>query len=151
MNELHTYICPKCGEPLHRDGGSFRCTANHVYDCARSGYVNLLLVQQMNTKLPGDNKLMVNARKNFLGKGYYDVLINAFSDCVKKYSVRNGTVLDAGCGEGIYTVSAAKKYLRCSLWELTYPKPQRTLPQREQKPRAFQTCFSRSAAYFICP
>lgn len=109
MNEFHNYICPKCGGALHRDGGSFRCPENHVYDTARSGYVNLLLVQQMNTKLPGDNKLMVNARKSFLNKGYYDILINAFSDSVKKYSVKNGVVLDAGCGEGIYTVSAAKK------------------------------------------
>ncbi|MGN0552631.1 MAG: methyltransferase domain-containing protein [Oscillospiraceae bacterium] len=109
MNELHNYICPKCGEPLHRESGSFKCVSNHVYDTARSGYVNLLLVQQMNTKLPGDNKLMVNARKSFLSKGYYDILIDAFSDCVKKYSKDGGTVLDAGCGEGIYTVSAAKK------------------------------------------
>lgn len=109
MTELHKYICPKCGEALHRENGSFKCASNHVYDTARSGYVNLLLVQQMNTKLPGDNKLMVNARKNFLGKGYYDILINAFSDCVKKYSKNEGTVLDAGCGEGIYTVSAARK------------------------------------------
>lgn len=109
MTELHSYICPKCGEPLHRENGSFKCASNHVYDTARSGYVNLLLVQQMNAKLPGDNKLMVNARKNFLGKGYYDILINAFSDCVKRYSKDGGTVLDAGCGEGIYTVSAAKK------------------------------------------
>lgn len=109
MNEFHSYICPKCGGALHRDSGSFRCPENHVYDTARSGYVNLLLVQQMNTKLPGDNKLMVNARKSFLNKGYYDILINAFSDSVKKYSVKNGVVLDAGCGEGIYTVCAAKK------------------------------------------
>ena len=109
MTELHSYICPKCGEPLHRENGSFKCTSNHAYDTARSGYVNLLLVQQMNAKLPGDNKLMVNARKSFLGKGYYDVLINAFSDCVKRYSKDGGIVLDAGCGEGIYTVSAAKK------------------------------------------
>lgn len=102
------YICPKCGEKLEKNGGSLVCPSSHTYDIARSGYVNLLLPQQMNAKLPGDNKLMVDARKNFLGKGYYGILADKFCETVKKYASKGCTVLDAGCGEGYYTVSAAK-------------------------------------------
>lgn len=109
MKELHSHICPKCGERLFHRDMSLYCKNNHVYDISRSGYVNLLLAQQMNTKLPGDNKLMVNARKSFLSKGYYDVLIESFTECVKKYAKNGSLILDAGCGEGIYTVSAARK------------------------------------------
>lgn len=104
----HSYICPKCCRSLCFENGSFKCGENHSYDTARSGYVNLLLSNQMNTKLPGDNKLMVNARKSFLGKGYYKILTGAFSEAVSLYKTPGGLVLDAGCGEGIYTVSAAK-------------------------------------------
>lgn len=104
----HSYVCPKCGGGLRFENGSFKCGENHSYDTARSGYVNLLLSNQMNTKLPGDNKLMVNARKSFLGKGYYRILTDAFSETVTRYKTSGGLVLDAGCGEGIYTVSAAK-------------------------------------------
>lgn len=102
------YICPKCGEELEKNGGSLVCPSRHTYDIARSGYVNLLLPQQMNAKLPGDNKLMVAARKNFLGKGYYGILADKFCEVLKRYTPENGTVLDAGCGEGYYTVNAAK-------------------------------------------
>lgn len=102
------YICPKCGEQLEKKDNSLVCSAGHTYDIARSGYVNLLLSESMNTKLPGDNKLMVNARRDFLGKGFYSVLMESFCDAVKKYAAENSVILDAGCGEGYYTVNMAK-------------------------------------------
>lgn len=102
------YICPKCGEILEQKGKSLVCSQRHTYDIAGSGYVNLLLSQQMNAKLPGDNKLMVNARKNFLSKGYYSILAEKLCETVRKYTPENGLILDAGCGEGYYTVNAAK-------------------------------------------
>jgi 23S rRNA (guanine745-N1)-methyltransferase len=104
----YSYICPKCGGKIVRNGGSFVCDNRHSYDTAKSGYVNLLLSNQMNTKLPGDNKLMVNARRSFLGKGYYAALAEKFCETVKKHAPENALILDAGCGEGYYTVNAAK-------------------------------------------
>ena len=104
----HTHICPKCGCKLNLDGNSYRCENRHTYDRARSGYVNFLLSEQMNSKLPGDNKLMVNARKSFLSKGYYGKLMETFCEAVKKYAPENAVILDAGCGEGYYTVNMAK-------------------------------------------
>lgn len=96
-------ICPKCGERLTDSGRSYACPNRHCYDKAKSGYVNLLLANQMRTKLPGDNKLMVQSRKKFLDKGYYGILAESLCGEVLKY-VRDGcTVLDAGCGEGYYT------------------------------------------------
>lgn len=104
---MNSYICPKCQGDLSRRDNSLVCPAGHTYDIARSGYVNLLLPQQMNAKHPGDNKLMVNARKNFLDKGYYSCLRERFCEAAAKYCT-GGLVLDAGCGEGYYTAELAK-------------------------------------------
>ena len=97
------FICPKCGEILNRNGNSLKCPKNHCYDLAASGYVNLLLSDMMNSKLPGDNKLMVNARRSFLSKGFYMPLANSFAKNVSEYAKNGCTILDAGCGEGYYT------------------------------------------------
>lgn len=96
-------ICPKCGEKLTYEGKSCICPNRHCYDMAKSGYVNLLLSNQMKTKLPGDNKLMVQARKKFLDKGYYEILAKALQNNVKEYAFTGCNILDAGCGEGYYT------------------------------------------------
>lgn len=103
------FICPKCGEILAKNGNSLKCPKNHCYDLAASGYVNLLLSDMMNSKLPGDNKLMVNARRSFLSKGYYKPLADAFAETVRKYVENDCTVLDAGCGEGYYTGIIAER------------------------------------------
>lgn len=104
---MNSYICPKCQGDLTCRDNSLVCTAGHTYDIARSGYVNLLLPQQMNAKHPGDNKLMVSARKSFLDKGYYSCLRERFCEAAAKYC-QSGLVLDAGCGEGYYTAELAK-------------------------------------------
>lgn len=102
------FICPVCGERLRRDGNSYKCGKNHCFDISSKGYVNLLLSNQMNAKLPGDNKMMVNARSDFLGKGYYSHLAEAVSD--KAVSLFDGgRILDAGCGEGYYTEKIYEK------------------------------------------
>lgn len=103
------FICPKCGEILAKNGSSLKCPKNHCYDLAASGYVNLLLSDMMNSKLPGDNKLMVNARRSFLSKEYYKPLADAFAETVCKYSENGCTILDAGCGEGYYTGIIAER------------------------------------------
>ncbi|MGN0674928.1 MAG: methyltransferase domain-containing protein [Oscillospiraceae bacterium] len=102
-------ICPKCKEKLNIDGRSYVCQNRHCFDTAKSGYVNLLLANQMNSALPGDNKLMVQARKAFLDKGYYASLAEKLCETVRKYAFDGCKILDAGCGEGYYTekVSAA--------------------------------------------
>jgi len=101
-----TFTCPVCGGKLAPDGRSFRCEKGHCYDRAKSGYINLLLAGSKNSKSPGDNKLMVNARRLFLEKDHYRPMADRLCAEVvaelqnEKQPVR---VLDAGCGEGYYT------------------------------------------------
>ncbi|MBE6877003.1 MAG: methyltransferase domain-containing protein [Ruminococcus sp.] len=103
MSELSVWMCPVCGELLTDSGNSLKCSKNHCFDKARSGYVNLLPVSRKHAKLPGDNPEMVRARRNFLEKNYYQHLQNALCDAVKNYLPADGILLDAGCGEGYYT------------------------------------------------
>ncbi|MBR6242755.1 MAG: methyltransferase domain-containing protein [Ruminococcus sp.] len=95
-------ICPVCGEKLDISGNSYSCCKGHCFDAAKSGYVNLLLSKHMGKTVHGDNKLMVQARRDFLEKGYYSRLSELLCRTVKKY-FHGGTILDAGCGEGYYT------------------------------------------------
>ncbi len=107
----HTHlICPVCGGELNDSGKSYVCGKNHCFDISSKGYVNLLLSGSMKSKMPGDNKLMVQARRDFLDRGYYRVLADALCDTVTRYFPQGGGVLlDAGCGEGYYTAAAAGK------------------------------------------
>lgn len=94
--------CPVCGEMLDNINKSYSCPNRHSFDVSAKGYVNLLLSNQMNAKLPGDNKMMVNARADFLSKGYYSHLAEEISRTVCEFFA-GGVILDAGCGEGYYT------------------------------------------------
>ncbi len=96
------WICPVCQQTLTMVGATYRCAANHSFDISKYGYVHLLPSNRMHGKMPGDNKLMVRARRNFLTGGYYDRLAQTVADKVSQFSVGN-TLLDIGCGEGYYT------------------------------------------------
>lgn len=97
------FACPVCGEILEIDGKCRKCVNNHCFDSAKSGYVNLLTSDRMNAKNPGDNKLMVKARSDFLDKGYYSHLREKLCGVVYETVPENAVILDAGCGEGYYT------------------------------------------------
>ncbi|MBR5239462.1 MAG: methyltransferase domain-containing protein [Clostridia bacterium] len=94
--------CPVCKEPIFKQNDKiYCCSNNHSFDIAKKGYVNFLLAHKMNSKLPGDNKLMVDARSAFLGKGYYNIFRDNLKKIIDEYNPIN--ILDAGCGEGYYT------------------------------------------------
>ena len=48
-------------------------------------------------------ELMINARRDFLSKGFYEPLREAVYDALSADFPRGGTLLDAGCGECWYT------------------------------------------------
>ena len=101
-----TLCCPVCGGALERCAGAYRCQKNHSFDIAKSGYVNLLLNSSQGHH--GDDKLMVRARRDFLDKGYYDRFIAAVADAAAEFAPNKAAVLDAGCGEGIYSLAVLR-------------------------------------------
>ena len=100
---MSLYLCPHCGLPLQRELHSYRCQKGHCFDISAAGYVHLLPVGQKHSKMPGDDKGMARARKNFLSAGYYSHLLSALQDLSDQYTGPEPVVIDAGCGEGYYT------------------------------------------------
>jgi len=96
------FICPVCKEALAKNEKVFRCSNGHSFDIAKQGYVNLLMSQQSASKRHGDDRVMVDARKNFLEKNYYMPLAEKLCQMAEKYSGDKTNLLDAGCGEGWY-------------------------------------------------
>ncbi len=95
------FLCPVCGELLIEEEKSYKCENNHCFDKAKQGYVNLL--SSNSQKGHGDNKLMINARREFLQKRYYAHLKNKLCKIIEQYSSNGFFCLDSGCGEGYYT------------------------------------------------
>ncbi|MDD6022354.1 MAG: methyltransferase domain-containing protein [Acutalibacteraceae bacterium] len=59
----------------------------------------------MHSKVPGDTKEMVNARRDFLRAGYYRPFADKLGELVLRYASDGCNIVDAGCGEGYYTES----------------------------------------------
>lgn len=103
---MSLFICPVCGKPLEQQEKRYCCSNRHNFDRAKSGYVNLLPIKGKHSKVPGDNKLMVAARQEFLHEGYYFPLCEQLCEVVNAHLSKDSRaifVLDAGCGEGYYT------------------------------------------------
>lgn len=61
-------------------------------------------VQHKHSKDPGDNKEMMQSRREFLEEGAYNPLRIKVAEFVAKFLPKNTpTLLDIGCGEGFYT------------------------------------------------
>lgn len=94
-------ICPVCGQPLQLSQRTFHCEANHCFDMAREGYVNLLRASK-DGDLIGDDKFSARSRRDFLNKGYYAPLKD---ELCRMFAEKEGTLLDICCGEGYYTAA----------------------------------------------
>ena len=55
--------CPSCAQALEASDDGLLCAANHSFDRAKEGYVNLLPVQKKRSKRPGDSLEMVLGRR----------------------------------------------------------------------------------------
>lgn len=96
--------CPLCQQPLQQFERTWRCENRHAFDEAKSGYLNLLPVQQKKSKQPGDDKTMLNARRRFHDAKGYAPLMAALVEVIAEHMPAEQalTVFDAGCGEGSY-------------------------------------------------
>lgn len=100
-------ICPYCQSTLSDSGEkTYTCENKHSFDLAKQGYLNLLPVNQKKSSDPGDNEMMIAARRHFLELGYYDPLVAGIRQVINEQLVfdkKDIIALDAGCGEGYYT------------------------------------------------
>jgi len=97
--------CPICAAPLEPVDNGVACPANHRFDRARQGYLNLLPVQHKNSRDPGDNQAMVEARRRFLEGGHYAPVAKRLAELLAERAPARW--LDIGCGEGYYTAQVA--------------------------------------------
>ena len=97
-------ICTKCGKPLTKLDTCYRCEDGHSFDIAKRGYVNLNL---NNRKRTGDEKEMIQGRRSFLEKGYYQIFRDRLCELLDQYQIQ--VLCDAGCGEGYYTNAFMKE------------------------------------------
>ncbi len=117
------FSCPICQQPLVAQDNSARCSSNHCFDFAKEGYLNLLPVQKKNSIDPGDNKAMMQARRDFLNAGHYQNLAEQVSQLIIEYSEQQKEVskqplqgLDLGCGEGYYSQIFAEQSVDKVSW-----------------------------------
>ena len=91
-------ICPICQQPLSALDNGVACPTGHRFDRARQGYLNLLPVQHKNSREPGDNLAMVEARRRFLDAGHYAPLAARLAELAAGYAPQRW--LDIARGEG---------------------------------------------------
>jgi len=101
--------CPVCRNPLLLSACGYHCINKHSFDAARQGYVNFLLSHKKHSKEPGDNREMIESRRRFLDRGFYDRVSDGINEVVAREleeptreRARALNILDAGCGEGFY-------------------------------------------------
>ena len=113
--------CPLCKTPfLDTDvdtvivnNKTLACENKHSFDRAKQGYFNLLPVQHKNSKAPGDDEGMVQARRQFFESAPYQPLVEHIAHVIENVHLsvpRNREsvgcspirIYDAGCGEGFY-------------------------------------------------
>ncbi len=106
---MHLIRCPFCKNSLQFDGNrSYVCENKHNFDLAKQGYLNLLPVNKKKSKSPGDDDMMVKARREFLEAGFYNPLMNEIKRAISnlKFKKKELSILDSGCGEGYYSQHA---------------------------------------------
>ena len=91
-----SFRCPVCSQELKKERKIWVCPQGHTFDIAAKGYVNLLMSNSSGAKRHGDDRLMINARRDFLSKGFYEPLREALYEALSTEFPRGGTLLDAG-------------------------------------------------------
>jgi 23S rRNA (guanine745-N1)-methyltransferase len=103
-------VCPvrDCHLPLVRDDRRVACERGHSFDIARSGYINLLQPQDRRSKQPGDTIAAIAGRRRLHDLGVTAPLLAAIADLTGASA--DDTVLDAGCGDGFYLGTLARRF-----------------------------------------
>lgn len=113
-------ICPLCKKDLLKKDKKLVCEGGHNFDFAKEGYVNLHISK--NSKNPGDDKVMVNARREFLNKDFYVEIADKVNEFLSENLSKDAKVLDVGAGEGYYTSKIKKIIPEGELYALDISK-----------------------------
>jgi 23S rRNA (guanine745-N1)-methyltransferase len=92
---------------LVREERRVLCPRGHLFDVARSGYMNLLQPQDRRSKQPGDTATAVQARRRIHDSGATKPLLHAIGDLLAPSP--SDIVLDTGCGDGFYLGTLARQ------------------------------------------
>jgi len=139
------YLCPICQKTLFKSGNGYRCSANHCFDIAKEGYVNLLPVQKKKSKDPGDNKTMVQARAKFLEGNYYQAFADKIVDSLRANKSNISSLLDIGCGTGWYTEQVFQELGKPFIHGIDISKHAVRLAAKSNK----DICYSVASAYSL--
>jgi len=103
-------LCPvrDCRQPLAHTEQRWFCPNAHSFDVARSGYLNLLQPQDRRSKRPGDTPAAVQSRRRLHDLGVTNPLLDGIADFLAPSP--DDIVLDAGCGDGFYLGTLARRY-----------------------------------------
>lgn len=150
------FCCPICGGELLPEEHTAVCGQGHRFDRARQGYLHLLPANKMHSKVPGDTKEMVAARRKFLEAGYYQPfqrqLCALAEECVQQLGTEHPVILDAGCGEGYYTGAVKRALPRAEVFGFDISKSAVKAAAGAHKDIAFAvaSCFSVPVADRFC-
>jgi 23S rRNA (guanine745-N1)-methyltransferase len=102
-------VCPVrgCRDALVREARRLVCPRGHSFDIARSGYINLLQPQERRSKQPGDTPAAVAARQRLNDRGVTLPLVDVIAEMIA--ASPDDVVLDAGCGEGFFLGTLARR------------------------------------------
>lgn len=115
--------CPICGKKIRFHAGGLVCKKEHRFDISSKGYVNFL---QASKPLKGYDKEFFQCRRRIFEAGYYDHIVDGVTEMVCRgikdrsaaASEKNPdghpllqplTVVDAGCGEGFYSLALSQR------------------------------------------
>ncbi len=113
-------ICPICRGALEEKENGLECNNNHRFDYAKEGYINLHIGK--NSKNPGDDKTMVNSRREFLNKGFYENISNKLNEILRQELDGHNRILDIGAGEGYYTNRMKQEFLDADVYAIDVSK-----------------------------
>ncbi|MDM5230696.1 putative RNA methyltransferase [Lysinibacillus pakistanensis] len=103
-NNLSLFACPICQESMTiQEQGRMVCSANHSFDIAKQGYINMLTHGAASKY----SKELFESRKTVINSGIYDEIEDKIIELIAPAQ----TVLDTGCGEGSHLarIMAEKK------------------------------------------
>lgn len=112
------WSCPICQKTLNDQNKSVACENGHQFDRAKQGYLPLLPAQHKRSAVPGDDRAMLLARRDFLQAGFYQPLADLLADTMIDRVHSHPTAvscLDTGCGEGYYLNYIAVRMASASL------------------------------------